>query len=495
MTPMTHEDLDRVRAGLAALPDLAHHVSGTPVAPEQIFFPASHATALDPDVALVVGNRGVGKSFWASALAGDDSRAAIADAYRGYRRQKRLDGLRVRFGFSGAEGGGDALVSRAHLSRVEANIPAALIWRATIVRCLAPILERDIPPQFNALIAWIKDHPDEQQALFRDADRILTARGERLLILFDQLEQMADDWSRINETTKGLLQTALAMKSYQSIRLKIFMRPDHFENEDLFRFPDGSKVRGEAVRLWWRAIDLYALLFFELLRNPNAAPALRTVCEHLGMTLGAGADSRLPQDLVTDDREQRRVFEIVAGAFMGKGKSRGAPYTWIPLHLSDSNGEVSPRSFLRVLKVAADHEPAPRDSAIDFRGVNEGVRKTSDHRLAELQEDYPWVSQALESLRGLLVPSPQEEVFGRWLEAEVAATIVKQHQGIRAPIDLVGASVFSSRGEQMKTLLSALRDIGVLDIRKNGKIDVPDIFRVRAGILRKGGVPPQQRRQ
>ena len=70
MTRITHEDLDRVRAGLAALPDLAHHVSGTPVAPEQIFFPASHATALDPDVALVVGNRGVGKSFWASALAG-----------------------------------------------------------------------------------------------------------------------------------------------------------------------------------------------------------------------------------------------------------------------------------------------------------------------------------------------------------------------------------------------------------------------------------------
>jgi hypothetical protein len=493
MIDVTAEDLTAIRVGLTALPDLAHHVAGTPVAPDQMFFPYSHGAALDPDVALVVGNRGVGKSFWASALAGEASRAAIADAYRGYRNQRRLDGLRVGFGFSGAEGGGNALISSAHISSVGPKTPAALPWRAAVVRFLAPIVEREIPAKFNALIAWIKDNPDEQQALFRDADRLLSERGERALILFDQLEQMANDWSRINELTQGLLQIALAMKSYKSIRLKIFMRPDQFENPDLFRFPDGSKIRGEALRLWWRPTDLYALLYFELLRNPASSRPLLDICRRFGMVQEPSNASKLPPDLVANEDQQRQVFEVIAGELMGKGRNRGAPYTWIPLHLSDAKGEVSPRSFLKSLKAAADHEPAPRNSAIDFKGINDGVRATSDHRLTELQEDYPWVSQALEPLRGALVPALKDEVFERWRSAEVENDILMQYEGIRVPSVLVGRLLFSSGDDGKEALLKSLHEIGVLDVRKNGKIDVPDIFRVRAGILRKGGVPPQQR--
>ena len=42
-------------------------------------------------------------------------------------------------------------------------------------------------------------------------------------------------------------------------------------------------------------------------------------------------------------------------------------------------------------------------------------------------------------------------------------------------------------------LVEALRAIGVLEIRSSGKINVPDIFRVEAGIRRKGGVRPPTR--
>jgi hypothetical protein len=148
---------------------------------------------------------------------------------------------------------------------------------------------------------------------------------------------------------------------------------------------------------------------------------------------------------------------------------------------------------LKSLKAAADHEPAPRNSAIDFKGINDGVRATSDHRLTELQEDYPWVSQALEPLRGALVPALKDEVFERWRSAEVENDILMQYEGIRVPSVLVGRLLFSSGDDGKEALLKSLQEIGVLDVRKNGKIDVPDIFRVRAGILRKGGVPPQQR--
>jgi hypothetical protein len=499
---VTPEDLRAIRAGLAALPDLAHHVAGSPVAPDQIFFPQSHGAALDPDVALVVGNRGVGKSFWASALAGEAARAAIAEAYRGPRDQRRLDNLLVRFGFSGAEGGGDALISTPLITRMRARTPPLLLWRAAVVRCLAPIVGQEIPAKLNALITWIKEHPDEQQALFRAADRVLTERKERVLILFDQLEQLADDWSRINELTKGLLQTALAMKSYKAIRLKVFMRPDQFENGALFRFPDSSKIRGEALRLWWRGPDLYALLYFELLRSPASASAIQRVWQGFGIAASPppphGLPLRLPAELVTSEDLQRRMFAVIAGEFMGRAKTRGTPYTWIPLHLSDARGEVSPRTFLKALKVAADYQPAPTASAIDFSGINNGVRATSDNRLAELHEDYPWVSQALEPLGGISVPALRDEIFERWRSAGVVEEIRKRYEGARVPMALYVIEVTSfgeDNGEEdMTALLKLLQDIGVMDVRTNGKIDVPDIFRVRAGILRRGGVTPQQRR-
>jgi len=48
-------------------------------------------------------------------------------------------------------------------------------------------------------------------------------------------------------------------------------------------------------------------------------------------------------------------------------------------------------------------------------------------------------------------------------------------------------------GDQLSALLSSMRDVGVMEERSNGKINVPDIFRVEAAILRKGGVAVPKR--
>jgi hypothetical protein len=498
MVDVSSEVLAAIRAGLSGLPELAHHVAGRPVAPEQIFFPLRHAMALDPDVTLVVGNRGVGKSFWASALAGAEGRQAINEAYGGFssRYQVRLEGVTARFGFSGTEAAGDALVSAAQIASVRADTPTVLIWRAVILRALAPVLERDLPSRFADLVDWIRDNPDEQQTLFRDADAVLSRRDdERILILFDQLEQLAEDWTRINDLTRGLLQTALAMKSYSHIRLKIFMRLDQYENISLFQFPDGSKSRGEAVALQWKANDLYALLFFELLRNRQSSEAFKSISNSCRIAWDFVHQwNPVPLVLLTSEEKQRDVFVCIAGEAMGRGKQRGAPYTWIPVHLSDSRGEVTPRSFLKLFKTAADQNSAPSASAIDFNDIKEGVRAASDNRLTQIEEDYPWVTEALEPLRDSQVPAPNQDVLEKWRAAGVVQKIVSRHSGNKAPLDLVVGKP-SMGGDDESALLKLLYEIGVLDVRANGKIDVPDIFRIRAGIRRRGGVTPQQRKR
>ncbi len=50
-----------------------------------------------------------------------------------------------------------------------------------------------------------------------------------------------------------------------------------------------------------------------------------------------------------------------------------------------------------------------------------------------------------------------------------------------------------TEGEDLSALLGAMRDVGVMEERSNGKVNVPDIFRVEAQILRKGGVAVPRR--
>ncbi len=485
-----------IREALRALPSLAATSSGQPPQLQDIFFPESHAEALDPDVSLVIGNRGMGKTFWSLALSDKHLRPEIAKRYLGT-RHLRLDNLEVYLGFADAEGARGE-VSRLNLESIPKRISPELIWRAVLIRRLAPLINRGVPSGFKELASWIKANPEEQLEIFREADKFLTDNGRRTLFVFDQLDQLATDWNRIILLTQGLLKTALAMKSYRSIKVKLFMRPDQAENKQLFQFPDASKILGGRCLLSWKTTDLYGLLFFEILRLQDGRGAFEQLCVDKSVSVSP-MHSRLgiPEELVGNAEKQSQVFDAIAGSQMGLGSKRGRPYTWIPAHLADGRGEISPRTFLHVIKTAAEHSVTlPPSTAIDFQGIQEGVRRASSSRLAELEEDYPWVSSALEPLRGLLVPCLQDEILDRWVAGGTADALSNNFHGSRAPIDLVFAQLFAkTRKEGTLALLKALREIGVMEIRSNGKINVPDIFRVNAGILRKGGVTPQQRRR
>jgi hypothetical protein len=483
-----------IRDALRELPSLAMSSTGQPPLADEIYFPENHAEALDPDVSLVIGNRGMGKTFWSLALSDDSLRPEIARRYFAARRVE-LTGLHVSLGYLDPDGI-RGLVSKPELESVDSSVPAEVIWRSVILRRLAKIANWDIPSSFRTLVSWVRSEPEAQLRIFRVADEALVNEGIKEVFVFDQLDRLADDWVRIQTLTKGLLRVALAMKSYRAIKTKLFMRPDQAENKQLFQFPDASKILGGSRLLTWRVTDLYGLLFHEIHRNSQAVSTFRTICSTVGVNPRKMHDRLdIPAGLVGNPEAQGAIFDAIAGQFMGRGSKRGRPYTWIPTHLADGRGEISPRTFLKVMKVAAEWaDPPPSETAIDFHGIQEGVRQASTARLAELEEDYPWVSMALEPLRGLLVPCESVEITARWIAAGTVGNITQTHLGSLAPIDLVVANLVSP-DEEAAVLLSLLRDIGVVEERANGKINVPDIFRVRAGILRKGGVTPQQRRR
>jgi hypothetical protein len=193
---------------------------------------------------------------------------------------------------------------------------------------------------------------------------------------------------------------------------------------------------------------------------------------------------------------QRRTINAIAGEFMGADKKRGRVYTWLPLHLSDARGQSSPRTFLTAWREAARwHEAKPPGSsrlAVDHLGLHEGVRKASQGRLAELQEDYWWIPEALAPLGGEQVPMDRSRLRTLWQQARTTRTI-RDRSGASAlpPIRLDAAVV--TREDPEDALLADLVAIAVVEERPNYKINVPDIFRLEARIKRKGGVPAPKR--
>ena len=63
---MSGLDVEAARDALANLPEATSH--GEHPLPKDVYLPRSHLKAMNPDLPLVIGMRGAGKTFWWSAL-------------------------------------------------------------------------------------------------------------------------------------------------------------------------------------------------------------------------------------------------------------------------------------------------------------------------------------------------------------------------------------------------------------------------------------------
>ena len=102
--------------------------------------------------------------------------------------------------------------------------------------------------------------------------------------------------------------------------------------------------------------------------------------------------------------------------------------------------------------------------------------------------DYEWIRPSLEALKRQFVPMSRDQLFRLWEESGVILAIKSSTQG---EVFKTPAGLTDNPGPE--ALLAAMKAVAVIDERSNGKINVPDIYRVEAGILRKGGVAVPKR--
>jgi len=486
---MNPADFLQIRNAIARIPaDISNDAVGTHVAKvEDLYTPARHAAALDPNTPIVVGSRGSGKSFWSSVLGQADTRKVAARAYPNLGLEQTM----VQFGYTGI-GGLDGIDRDA----IDAVVPkdaefeqAKAFWWSTILSAAARA-SGDGGGKPRAFIDMANDW-EMREARLTAHERRLRAEGRTLLIVYDALDTVARTWPRRRLLTEALLEVVWAMRAYQAIRLKLFLRPDQIE-DDALRFVELPKLRTGAVRLEWSGIDLYGLLFARLAMTaiPEASKSFDRLVEKHGVSRGRREEILTRRwSLVTESDEQKRIMTSLAGQFMGKGTyafKKGSTYIWPIKHLADAFGEVTPRSFLGMMIAAAQYGATPTDRALSPEGIRHGLRAASKTRVDQLQQEFPWIKGVLAPMAGLLLPQKDEVIYRVWQTNRTIEQLIddaEQHSYL-PPFQ---QQVIPMGGRE---LFLALERIGVMFRRKDDRLDMPDLFRVAAKLLKKGALAP-----
>ncbi len=455
---------------------------GERLEPRRIYFPPSHIKALRPDAMVVIGIRGSGKSFWWSALQELPIRKMIARIDRSIQIEERTE---VHIGFGQVSRIENYPDKDTICSLLGSGKSPRMLWKTVVVWNL---MSDKMPPirGWRERIGWVEEHSEEIARRLEEKDQELQQKGAWALILFDAMEQAAEDREKMYDLIRGLLQIALELRPTRRIRLKCFLRPDQFDEPRVAAFPDASKAIASRVYLNWTRPDLYGLLW-QYLANGENADKFRKWAEQNAkirwdlIRVNGQIIYQWPRKIREEEESYRSLFHQIAGWWMGRDPKRGFPYTWLPGHLADARGRTSPRSFLIALRAAAeDTEKRYPDHqfALHYESIKRGVQQASQIRVAELREDYPWIEDLMRPLRGLVVPCDFKDIKSRWREQNVVEAL-KQKRMLPPSIE---------EGEE--GLRKDLEAMGILLRMEDGRVNIPDVFRIGYGLGRRGGVKP-----
>jgi hypothetical protein len=453
------------------------------------YFPVSeHLRLLDPEVVLVVGPRGSGKTEIARVL----SDAALTKALVRHAPAVRLPaGTSEWVAAYPNQTATFEVRGLKHFVEHQKGSTESLrdLWFAYLARLLADWCEAGDQAHLQAVTAPPGADIDGITGKFRQIgtapvvvlDRLdarLEQEGRFVFVTYDELDILgAGDWTLVEAGVRGLVAFwAAYARRWKRIRAKIFLRTDLYDRHAKSGGADLAKLASGRVELVWNERDLYGLLL-KRLANVDAelgryVKEVKAVEWSDDPELGAIPRLRKWQDA-------RPIVERMVGAYMGANRKKGLVYRWLVDHVRDGQGRALPRPLVRLLEEAARQEfqhfgnlrpPRLLEPAALRRALD---RVSSDH-VAQSKDEWPWLEEVRKRLAdSRLVPWERDRDVIRLLERFEPAA----HSA---------APPFEGR-----ELLEYLIEIGILRRRPDGRIDAPDLFLSGLGLRRKGGVRKQ----
>jgi hypothetical protein len=452
--------------------------SAEPLSPRNLYIPPAHIKSLQLYHNLIIGARGVGKTTWTRALGDETVRNIIGVNI------PELKNIKVHIGFAERSINNQYPSPEIYTDLLQKNFTAYEVWQAVLARWLCGEAGDPIPAKdWTDSVAWVRENPEPWTRLLQKANDLFKSKDINGLIVFDALDRSGNNWEKIDEIVRDLLRLAVRLKAYSNIHAKIFLREDQL-SRTVTDFPDSSKLLSAKIELDWYLYDLHGLLWHLLCNAPGeGGEVLRNLYrESLGCDPVWIDDYRVIADNVKrDEATQRSLFERLAGPWMGRDKRRGVPYIWSVSHLADGKGRTSPRSFLAAIRKAAeDSSIRGGDYPLHYESIKRGVQKASSIRIDEMAEDYPWVRDLCEPLEKLNVPEEFAVIQERW-----------DKRYPRGPGSITSKRLPPQHQDQgWIGIQKELIRLGVFTEMRDGRINMPDLYRVGFGLGRRGGVTP-----
>lgn len=449
------------------------------------FYPVTeHLRLLDPEVVLVVGPRGSGKTEIARVL----TDATLYDAVSRHAPAVRLPSGQSKWirAFPSGPEGFETIGLRSFI-QTHGNSTEALqgLWFAYLVRTLAGELDTEeragLDPLFGpqgaeveAIARAFRDLGTQPVVALDRLDARLKGENRFVFVTYDELDTLGGgEWKLIEAGVRGLVAFwAAYARRWRHIRAKLFLRTDLYDRHAKAGGADLAKLAAGRVDLVWNDRDLYGLLL----------KRLANVDEHLVHYVQnvRGIEWDEDQSLGKIPRLQkwqdaRPVVERMVGVYMGANQKKGLVYRWLLDHVRDGLGRAYPRPFVRLMEEAARQElhhfgamKVPR--LLEPASLRRALDRVSDDHVAQSLDEWPW----LEAIKTRFASDP----LAPYTEKEA----VKSLQGF-SEADQLKNPPFEGR-----ELLDYLLELGIFRQRPDGRIDAPDLFLAGLGLKRKGGV-------
>ncbi|HVV86738.1 MAG TPA: hypothetical protein VHE35_26955 [Kofleriaceae bacterium] len=450
----------------------------------RVFLPLPrHALALRPDVVVLAGSRGAGKTALFNLI------TLLGRRVPDFFNDQAIPAAYWVAAFAESPEHPQPAVLDQVVARINSSSddPLRTFWAVHLLARLADasVPGATMPPPLAAAVraapgdpgAWLDKaqvHLAAVIAALDVVDRTLEKSSTYLFASYDHLDRLGALTATRNarqRLVRSLLALWLSLSSrYRRLRAKIFLRPDLLEEAER-AFPDASKLRARSVSLEWDVSALYMLAVRHLAnQGPDIEVMVDWIREKARLDLERHSASSkfglLPPTMGED--EQWTFATALAGEQMGSGPKKGYTYRWIPQRLKDGSGSIVPRSLLRLLGVAAKQSlryPRGRGPLISTEDLVGALVETSRARVTELGDEYPVVKR-LENLSSQTMLMERDDVIA----------LLANRTAADDPFGTDGELIFQE-----------LHRIGVLETRADGRVDVPDIYRYGYNIKRKGG--------
>ena len=474
--------IDPLRKAFLTLPKQPRQSDSEPIDIKNFYVPFNHAKALHSTNLLIEGGYGTGKTEWFLQLSKNVTHIAHIAPHA------ELNNTHCSQGY-GQVYSSNYPSKDSFTNLLKYNISPELIWKTIIAFIILDETEAFRDCNWNDKINVYQDNTNRYELELRQREQELSSQQKKHLILFDALNYASDDWETLKKLLKGLFQAALTFRSFRAIHLKIFVRPDMLEDNAIYSFTGGIKIMTNKLPLEWHRLELFNLLWQYLGNAAEGGEEFRNGCEqHFKQVWKQLPDTNswlIPDEMRKDETVQRAIFHALTGERMGNKPHSGYPYVWLPNHLEDSFGKISPCSFLTALHEAANSDALQADQnyPLNALALKKGLQKASEMQVATLNEKDYWINTLFKG-KAISFPCEFSDINEVWQHHDIRQTLrdIIESSDTIPPVNYVDPDFFY---EGIKKYLISL---GIFQQMLDGRINMPDIYRIGYGLGRKGGI-------